>query len=375
MHSKITQCVACHLTECDISTDQWNLFTKWKQTEDWLADETFRERWKSFDCLCFNPTDGLVYTGLTATNGDFFYSFDPHSKTFESLHFPTRGDRFAHKIHAGLTLDRQGQLWGAVATLSDVDAWPQAGGGEIFRFDPHREVYTSLGAPFPHDYIQGIVLDEQRGVLYGNTFPGRMFFSFDLTTGEVHPLTNFGATLSEKILKDTQGCIWHNYHLAQWANRTPLFRYRPDKGIIDFLNLDLPNALGTGNSMIDSCLVTQNGEIFIGGSDGSLSRLDPEQPAIQYLGKPLASPRMKGLLESPDGLIYGAAGNRYDTHIFAYDRASGRFEILGAVQDNQDGTRCWMTHDLCLIDRRTLVAAETDNPQRASCLFVISLEG
>jgi hypothetical protein len=82
---------------------------------------------------------------------------------------------------------------------------------------------------------------------------------------------------------------------------------------------------------------------------------------------------MKGLLESPEGLIYGAAGNRYDTHIFSYDRASGRFEILRAVHNNQGETRCWMTHDLCSVDRSTIVAAETDNPQRASCLFIILL--
>ena len=370
---KITQCIARHLTECDISTDHWNLFTKWKQTDDWLADEAFRERWKSFDCLCYNPGDGLVYAGLTATNGDFFYAFNPRSKTFESLHFPTRGDRYAHKIHAGLTMDKEGRLWGAVATLSDVDAWPQSGGGEIFRFDPRTQEYTSLGVPFPHDYIQGIVLDERRGVLYGNTFPGRILFSYDLITGAVKPLTLFGGTLSEKILLDGQGCIWHNYHLAQWANRTPLLRLQPDSKTIEFLNLDLPNSLGTGNAIIDSCLVTQDGDIFIGGSDGSLSRLDPKKPALHYLGRPVASPRMKGLLEGPGGLIYGAAGNQYDTHIFTYDRVSGKFDILGAVRDGRDGACAWLVHDLCLVDRHTLVAAETDNPQRASCLFVITL--
>jgi hypothetical protein len=74
----------------------------------------------------------LIYTGLTATNDDFFYTFDPRSKIFESLCFPTQGDRYTHKIHAGLTLDKQGQLLGAVTTLSDVDAWPYARKGEIF---------------------------------------------------------------------------------------------------------------------------------------------------------------------------------------------------------------------------------------------------
>jgi streptogramin lyase len=371
---EISSCYACHLSECEISRDRWNLYTKWKQTEDWLADKTFHERWKSFDCLCYNPNDRLVYAGLTATNGDFFYTFDPFTKTFQSLHFPVQGDRYAHKIHAGLTMDHHNRLWGAIATLSDVDIWPHAPGGKIFHFDPQTKNYSFFSIPFPHDYIQGIVVDETRGVVYGNTFPGRMLFKLNVSSGEVHPITMYGATLSEKILKDAGGCIWHNYHLAQWANRTPLFRYHPDSDRIEFLNIDLPNVLGTGTSIIDSCLVTRDGDIYLGGSDGSLSRLDPQVPAIHHLGKPISSPRMKGLLESSDGLIYAAVGNQYDTYLCTFNKTSSKFDIIGEVKDTQDGTRSWMTHDLCLIDDNVLVAAETDNPHRSSCLYVIYLK-
>lgn len=370
---KIADCTVFRHKECEISAEKWTQFTRWKQTEEWLTDETFRNHWHSFDCLHYNPQDGLVYAGLTATNGDFFYAFDPRSGTFESLAFPTEGDRYAHKIHFGLAQDSHGCYYGAVATLSDVDAWPHAPGGQIFRFDPRGRTFTLLGIPLPHDYIQGIVLDEQRGRLYGNTFPGRCLFCYELASGQTRILTHFGATLSEAILMDPAGGIWHNYHLAQWAQRTPLLRYDPGADRIDFLNLDLPNTRQNGSSTIDSALCTADGALYIGGTDGALSRLHPGGPAVEYLGKPLPGIRMKGLLEGPQGLILGVGGSQYNTFLFTYDRSRGAFDVLGPVQDSRDGTRAWIVHDLCLVDEHTLIAAETDNPQRASCLFRITL--
>jgi hypothetical protein len=369
----IMNCRAYHHKQCEISIEKWQLFTKRKQSEEWLADEIFHHQWHSFDCLHYNSADRLIYAGLTATNGDFFYTFNPQDGEFVSLNFPTQGDRYAHKIHFGLTQDSQGIFYGGVATLSDVDVWPKAKGGQLFKFDPVNQRYHWLGVPIPHDYIQGVVLDEERQKIYGNTFPGRKLFCYDLATGQTRILTNFGATLSEAIIKDSSGGIWHNYHLAQWANRTPLMRYDPDTNQVKFLNLDLPDTRNTGKSVIDSCLTTKDNEVIIGGVDGSLSSLLPEEHEITYLGKPSPSSRIKGLLESPEGVIFGVAGSEYDTVLFSYHRTSKVFNVLGPVQDSQSGERAWLVHDLCQVDDNTLVAAETDNPNRASYLFVITL--
>jgi hypothetical protein len=370
---KISQCTAYNHKDCEISPEKWALFTRRKQSEEWLDDDTFVNDWHSFDCLHFNKQDGLVYAGLTATNGDFFYTFNPENGQFNSQNFPTEGDRYAHKIHFGLQQDSTGVFYGGVATLSDVDVWPKARGGQLFRYNPADKKYQLLGIPLSHDYIQGIVLDENRNRIYGNTFPGRNLFSFDLETGKTCVLTNFGATLSESIIMDSSGGIWHNYHLAQWADRTPLLRYSPDLDSIEFLNLDLPDAQNQGKSTIDSYLRTKDQVIFIGGSDGSLSMLLPDVPAITYLGKPTPGKRLKGLVEAPNGLLIGVAGSAYKTVLFSYHRGSKSFDILGPVQDSQNGKRAWLVHDLCMIDETTYIAAETDNPYRASSLFVMRL--
>lgn len=371
----IMQCIAHKHKECTISKEKWQLFTRRKQSEDWLADDIFLNHWHSFDCLHYNPDDGLVYAGLTATNGDFFYTMNPENGQFTSLNFPTNGDRFAHKIHFGLTQDSQGVFYGGVATLSDVDVWPKAKGGQLFRYNPVDKTYQMLAIPIPHDYIQGIVLDEKRNRIYGNTFPGRNLFSYELDTGETRVLTNFGATLSEAIIMDASGVIWHNYHLAQWADRTPLLRYNPEFDTINFLNLDLPDVQNNGKSVIDSYLMTKDQTVFIGGVDGSLSMLLPDEPSITYLGKPNPSKRIKGLVEAPNGLIFGVAGSGYNTVLFSYNRDKNSINVLGPVQDSQTGERAWLVHDLCLVNETMLVAAETDNPHRASYLFVIKLSG
>ena len=122
---------------------------------------------------CYNPTDGLVYVGLTALDRDIFYTFDPRTHTWESLNYPGERDRYGSKIHQGLEVDDQGRVYAGVATLGDADIWPKAAGGPIFRYDPRTSgEYEFLCIPIEHDYVQGFVMDRSRGIIYGDTFPG-----------------------------------------------------------------------------------------------------------------------------------------------------------------------------------------------------------
>jgi hypothetical protein len=180
---------------------------------------------------------------------------------------------------------------------------------------------------------------------------------------------------TERLALDADGGVWHHYELAQWAGRYPLLRYDPDQDEIRYFNLDLPDVTGgsRATSQMDTALTTRDGTLFLGTAAGALVRLDHRAPSVTYLGKPFAAPRMKGLLEAPDGLIYGVAGARYDTHLFSYDRAAGQFADLGPIVDSQDGTRCWLAHDLCQVSADTFVVAECDNHERASGLFKVTL--
>jgi hypothetical protein len=345
-------------------------------TDDWYGDELLREKWMSPTCLLHHPGRDLVYVGLTALNGDIFYAFDPRKETWESLQYPAQRDRYANKIHQSLELDGEGRIYGAVATLSDVDAWPKLPGGQIFRYDPKGRTYEFLGIPVEHDYIQAILLDRKRAILYGTTFPGRKFFRYDIETRRARLLTMLGNVSTEHMALDAEGGVWHNYELAQWAERFPLFRYDPDKDKITFYNLDLPdvNPGKPGSNQIDTALRTRDGSLYVGTAAGALVQLDPSGPRAHYLGKPLPFPRMKGLVEGPGASVVGVGGTGYETHLFSFDPGSRRFEDLGPIEDEIKGARCWKPHHLCRAGVRTLLVAECDNPQRGGFLFRVELE-
>jgi len=129
-----------------------------------------------------------------------------------------------------------------------------------------------------------------------------------------------------------------------------------------------------GANQIDSSLLAKDGRLYIGTAAGVLAQVDHRGPKVTYLGKPWAAPRMKGLIEGEDGLIYGACGAEYDTHLFTYDPGSRVFTILGPIVDSRDGTRCWLAHHMCRVDERTFIVAECDNHARASFLFKVELE-
>jgi len=367
--------VSAHpLKQCEIPASKWEQFTHRASTEDWLRDEVFREQWVSPTCLLYNPDDSLVYVGLTALNGDIFYAFDPASARWESLHYPTNGDRYASKIHVSLQW-HQGWIYGAVATLADVDMAPRPPGGPLFRFDPRTRQYELLGTPLPRDYIQTILIDHARGIVYGTSFPGRRLFRYDLATGKARELAMLGNVLTEHMALDAEGGLWHPYELAQWSGRHPLLRYDPERDSVDFLNFDLPD-LSDGSAwagQIDTALTTRDGTVYLGTPKGALIEFDPRGPWATYLGKPYAAPRMKGLLEADDGRIFGVAGAQYDTHLFAYERDARQFRDLGAIVDSRTGVRCWLAHDLCQIGPNTFCVAECDNHERASFLFKLTL--
>ncbi|MSS71477.1 MAG: hypothetical protein EXS64_08300 [Candidatus Latescibacteria bacterium] len=372
---KVAGVTAHRLKECAISVEKRALFTKWKTSEEWIDDETFGKKWVSPTCLLYNPSDGLVYVGMAALDGNIFYSFDPRTGSWTSLNYPAGRDRYASEIHQSLLMDDVGCIYGAVATLGDVDVWPKAPGGQLFRYDPGMGRYEFLCIPIPHDYVQGIILDRKRGILYGNTFPGRKLFRYDIANGKVRELTMLGNVLPEYLVLDADGGVWHHYEMFQWAGRHPLLRYDPDRDEVEFLNLDLPDLMSgiRAGSQMETALLTRDGTLYLGSRSGALMTLDHRRRKIAYLGKPFPFPRMKGLIEGPDGLIYGVCGTEYDVHLFTYNRSSGLFKDLGPIVDDRDGTRCWMAHHMCAVDPRTFILAESHNHERASFLFQVTL--
>ena len=130
-------------------------------------------------------------------------------------------------------MDDEGRVYAGVATLGDADIWPKATGGPIFRYDPRSGEYEFLCIPIEHDYVQGFVMDRRRGIIYGDTFPGRKMFRYDIGSDSARVLTMLGDVSTEHLALDADGGAWHTYELMQWAGRYPLLRYDPDRDEIE----------------------------------------------------------------------------------------------------------------------------------------------
>ena len=361
------------LRDCTITPERWARLARYAFLTDFQAEEDLYHNWAAPTCLLCHPGNGLIYVGLTALDGDLLYTFDPKTGEWESCGYPAGEDIYATKLHQSLLLDDDGLIWGAVATLYDPNHWPDAPGGQIFTFDPKNREFQFFGAVNEHDYIQGIVMDKKRGLIYGDTWPGNLFFRFDMATKEYRILTCFGKPITERMVIDDDGGVWHLWDFFQFSRRYALFRYDPNRDEIEFLKDDLPNLGSTAYAQqIGSGLNGGDGYLYFGTVGGAVARVEPRERRVEYLGKPLVQPGCKGFVLGPGDLLYGAGGIQGDTHVFSYDRRRHSFTYLGPLE-TAAGIRCWLVHDMVRSDDGRLWLAECDVPDRAGYLWEVEV--
>jgi len=338
-------------------------------------DDHFMENYIAFTCLLANPNDGLLYCGVTAFNQDILHTFDPEGKTFRSLGYREIGEPFEVKVHRSLELASDGTIYGASACLHGVDKRRQAPGGALFRYDPKADRLEKLGIPVQYDYIQTISLDDERGLIYGQTYPVFKFFVYRLDTGRVDDFDYIGSITHISAVDDA-GCLWGTWD----RTRHHLFKYDPSDGDIVFFGHGIPDGAKMSNMMyagagpVDCMINGGDGYIYIGTTGGTLVRLDTKTAEVEYLGKPYASQRMPGLKIWRDGWLLGVVGDTELSYVFAYDREAGRFEDLGPIVSSDDGRPLYRTHDLAIVHDRYAYVAETDVPGRSGYLWECEIE-
>ena len=206
--------------------------------DDFVADKDWKTGWISFDCALYEPADDRVYLGVTCFNADdIFKAYDRKTGQFVDLGYHRVADPFDAKFHRSL-IYFDGRLYGAIALLHDIDNYWNAPGGAIVRYDPAGNQIEKIGIPIPHVYIQSIVLDENRRVIYGQTFTPERLFSFNIDTGEGQDLGPIGSGMEmaqgENICFDDDGNVWGGWGISRAWQSGPgpdsfrLFRYRPD---------------------------------------------------------------------------------------------------------------------------------------------------
>lgn len=353
---------------------------------DFKADDGWRKDWISFDCLCYDEPTGTVYAGITSFDSDICWGFNTRKKEFVATEYHRIADPFDAKFHQSLVkYEKDGCLYAAIALLHDVDNFFNAPGGAIVRFDPRSGEMKKLTIPIPHVYIQSIVIDQERGVLYGQTFTPERVFSYDIAGGNVTDLGPIGSAMAmaqgENLVLDDRGRLWGAWGVTRAWQSSPgvdsnrLFCYDPDLRKMQYLDLGLPRADGKyGYEKPEAFFNLGNGCLYASGANGSIFRIDTDKERGEYLFTPVPDrrSRLAALTLLADGKAYGVTGRDGKTDVLAFDPSTETFQLLGPVSD-KEGNTMFQAHDVEAGPPGIIYVAENDNPNRSGYLWEIEL--
>jgi hypothetical protein len=357
---------------------------RWK-IEDLRADEGYCHDWISFDCLGWDEKSHKLYVGLTSINNDIFYVYDPVTEKFTSLNFQRIADKFDAKLHRSLEVDNDGMIYAATALLHDVDQQHEAKGGKLLRYDWVKDQYKVLAIPVLHHYIQSIILDRKQHIIYGFTYPGEYLFRYDLDTHECRTLAYIGNGIMmcqpHSASLDKYGRLWGTWGESRAFEDIPgpvpirIFCYDPDKDQFTWFQHGFPKVHKDDPARIDHMMLADDGMIYAGTVAGGFSLLDPETGNVEDLGRPFPGPRLAGLVQGLNGLIYGAGNAGYgvagegEARLFALDPKTKDLEDLGPIFDERIKAGAVKVHMLVATGDGTLYAGENDNTLRSSYLW------
>ena len=377
--------VRAHILK-DRKFDNWvsEVEGRWK-FEDLRADSGYCNDWISFDSLAWDITTSKLYVGLSTLSGDIFYVFDPAQDKFVSLGYQRFGDKFDAKFHRSLEMDEDGTIYAATALLHDMDQQREAAGGKLLRYDPTCAQYSLLAIPVPHQYIQSILLDRRRRSIYGFTYPAEYLFRYDLASGDCRILAYIGNGVimcqPHCGVLDAKGRLWgtwgENRAFEDVLGPVPIriFCYDPEADRFTWYQHGFPKVDSTDPARIDHMLLAKDSMIYAGTVAGGFSRLDPETGKVEALSKPFSGPRLAGLVQASDGLIYGAGNAGYgpsgrgEARLFAFDPKSNHCQDLGPILDRRLDASAVRIHMLVDAGNGTLFAGENDNVLRSSYLW------
>jgi len=369
----------------DRAFDNWHteVEDRWDY-EDFLRDKSWRKEWVSFDCLCYYQQQDTVFAGITSFDADIFHGYNRSEKQWVSTGYERIANPYDAKFHRSL-VSYDGCLYGAIALLHDIDRYWDAPGGAIVKYNPQTRDIEKIGIPIPHLYIQSIVLDEKRGIIYGQTFTPERLFSFDIEARKGKDLGPIGSAVAmaqgENIVLDNDGNLWGAWGLTRAWQSSPgvdslrLFRYNGDKGRIEFLKTGLSNPDGSyGYSKVEAFFNFGTGCLYASGRNGSIYRIDTKTGKAEYLFTPITErrSRLASMVMAPDGFAYGVTGRDGKCELLKFDPMTDKYELVGEIVD-EAGVRCWQVHDVEITPDGTIYAGENDVPSRSGYLWEIKI--
>lgn len=189
-----------------------------------------------------------------------------------------------------------------------------------------------LVVPVKGECIAVLCSDPNRKSLYGVSSKTGTFFVCDYETKKVRlvgPVSKDRA-FSRTLVLDSAGNVFGTHSLGT------LFRYSPDTGHLEDLGTRIPGVAGREfYNQLDSAVYDPVSRLIYGAgtADGVLFSLDPVTLEVRSLGKVIAEPRVRAMVASQDGRIFGVAGCEDGMgHLFCYDRSHHELRDLGIMQ-------------------------------------------
>jgi hypothetical protein len=265
------------------------------------------------------------------------------------------------KIHFSLCHARDGKLYGAThcttppighSIWSPLSMWGDPTmnfpGGHIFRYDTLSDEAVDYGVITPNDGIPYLMLDEERGCLYGATYPKAHFFRCNLQGRDFKDYGRISAQYPISMVFDTVG----NLYTSDVHSR--LIKYDVAEDRLVFLETkpySLPYNTDSRYSWItDMCLGSDGWVYGLTYSNDHLFRFDPreELPQIEDLGPGLPDTpcgQIRCLVPDRQGNVYFLAQpvkpERPGVVLVRYNFASREREALGVMELKKEQYFTW----------------------------------
>ena len=335
----------------------------------WPPLDVIPEDEKGITALVTAP-DGSIYGATTGFQAHLFLL-----KPAGALVRPLGKIPGAQSVHHSLVAPEDGMIYFGTSLWNrgridlrgkDItEKYRNFSGGHIFRFDPREEEknrirthwadpardcpgLSDLGIPVAGDGIHALV--GRGNELYGVSFPGGVFFVFDLSRRMVafreeicgEPISeNPYKSVPRDLIVDQQGTVWGT------GDSGKFFKYIPSLKKLVKLDIAVPCIQGREFlNVVDAFSMADDGKIYGGDSDGYVFCLDPKTETVRNLGKPLWQKRIRAIVVGKDGNVYGIGGEELGIgRLFVYRTSSNAFEILGMIEANHPPFYNWLANE------------------------------
>jgi hypothetical protein len=305
--------------------------------------------------------DGVLY-GATSGTRSHLFRLDPAHGYVEPLGWLAG----VKTVHHSVAISRSGDVYigGSDSVDNGGQTYPNHAGGHLLRYTPGKRAHlrpdaqaaecpvTDLGGVAEGDGIYSLVIDRERDVLYGLTYPTGLFFSYDIAQSKLrvfgkvaeHPAPGEKfeneKALGRALVTDRQGNVFAS------GEGGVLFRFDCKQQTLSPLAVRIPTVPGREvYSRVDAWTPGEQGLLYGGSSDGYLFRLDPETLTVENLGKPLNQYRIRGLVPGANGKLYGVGGDDDEmARLVSYDPRRGVYEMLGMIDVNHRPYYAWQAY-------------------------------